>query len=213
MAKALARQIGYVYIDSGAMYRAVTLYAMEHDMISEDGIVNVSGLVDALPLINISFSVNPQTGLQETYLNGKNVEQEIRTLRVSNHVSPVSAIPQVRERLSLLQREFGIEKGIVMDGRDIGTTIFPDAEMKVFVDASPEVRAQRRFKELQEKGMPADYQAVLNNIKERDHIDRTRAVSPLKKADDAHVLVNDHVTIPEHMEWLMALYHKIVDSL
>ena len=213
MAKALAKAVGYVYVDSGAMYRAVTLYALDHGMIAPDGTPDAEALVAALPGIEIRFEVNPGTGLSETLLNGVNVEREIRSLRVSDHVSPVSAIPEVRERLTAMQRELGHYRGIVMDGRDIGTTVFPDAEMKVFVDASPQVRARRRFKELQEKGMPADYDAVLKNIRERDHIDRTRAVSPLRKADDAVVLVNDHISIPEQMAWLIELYQQITSRL
>ncbi len=213
MAKALARRIGYVYVDSGAMYRAVTLYALDHKMTLPDGSLDVAALVKALPDIKISFDVNPVTGASETFLNGVNVEREIRTLRVSEMVSPVAAVPEVRELLTRLQQQMGEKKGIVMDGRDIGTAVFPHAEMKVFVDASPEVRARRRYNELKEKGMPADYDEVFRNINERDHIDRTRAVSPLRKADDAHLLCNDNMSLDEQLDYLTDLYHKTLANL
>lgn len=208
MARELAKRIGYVYVDSGAMYRAVTLYAIEHDMV-HDGKIDVKGLIAALPDIHVSFTPTEADGVQHTLLNGHDVESKIRDMRVSSLVSPVAVIPEVRERLVALQQQFGVEKGIVMDGRDIGTTVFPDAEMKVFVDASPEVRAERRYKELEAKGMTANFDEVLANIKERDLIDTTREVSPLRKAADAHVLDNDHLTPRQQMEWLMNLYNVI----
>lgn len=205
MARDLARRIGYVYVDSGAMYRAVTLYALRHGMVS-DGTLDIDSLIGALPEIEISFRPAGEDGVQHTVLNGEDVEKEIRTMEVSGMVSPVAAIPEVRHRLVDLQRGFGKDRGIVMDGRDIGTTVFPDAEMKVFVDASPEVRAERRVKELLEKGEKVDFESVLANIRERDHIDTTRKESPLAKAEDAVVLDNDRLTIPQQMDWLLNLF-------
>ena len=210
MARELARRIGYVYVDSGAMYRAVTLYALRHSMIAADGTVDTAALVKALPGIDITFAApDPATGVSDTLLNGEDVEKQIRGMEVSDHVSPVSAIPEVRRRLTALQQKLGEGKGIVMDGRDIGTTVFPHAEMKVFVDASPEVRAERRFKELKEKGIKADFKEVFDNIRDRDFTDRTRKESPLRKADDARVLDNDGMTHAEQMDWLMNLYKSI----
>lgn len=211
MARELARRIGYVYVDSGAMYRAVTLYAIEHGMATPAGI-DRPALVSKLSEIEISFSPAGEDGVQHTLLNGRDVEREIREMAVSSLVSPVAEIPEVRERLVKLQQEMGARKGIVMDGRDIGTTVFPEAEMKVFVDASAEERARRRLKELQQKGVDADYEGVLANIRERDHIDSTRKVSPLRKADDAIVLDNDRMTHEEQMAWLLNLYERITDD-
>lgn len=211
MARALARRVGYVYVDSGAMYRAVTLFALRNGLI-EDGKVNRDELVNALDDIHISFAPAGADGVQHTLLNGEDVEREIRDMKVSSMVSPVAEIPEVRRRLTAIQKEFGLHKGIVMDGRDIGTTVFPQAEMKVFVDASPEERARRRLKELQQKGEETDYDSVLANIRERDHIDSTREVSPLRKADDAHVLDNDRMTPAEQMEWLLNLYNSIINE-
>lgn len=211
MARELARRIGYVYVDSGAMYRAVTLYAIEHGM-AKDGKVDSAALVAALPDIHISFEPAGEDGVQHTLLNCKDVEREIRDMQVSSLVSPVAVIPEVREHLVKLQQAAGKDKGIVMDGRDIGTTVFPDAEMKVFVDASPEVRAERRLKELEAKGEKVSYDEVLANIKERDHIDSTREVSPLRKAPDAHVLDNDHMDHKQQMQWLLDLYNVIVNE-
>lgn len=209
MARELARRIGYVYVDSGAMYRAVTLYAIENGL-TDGKAIDTIRLIPCLPEIDIRFSPAGEDGRQHTLLNGRDVEKEIRSMEVSSLVSPVAAIPEVRERLVALQQEYGREKGIVMDGRDIGSTVFPDAEMKVFVDASPEERARRRTLELKEKGMPADYAEVLENIRERDRIDTTREVSPLRKAPDAHVLNNDKMTPDEQMVWLIDLYHTII---
>lgn len=208
MAKQLAKEIGYVYVDSGAMYRATTLFAIRHGMTdSETKKVNEETLINSLPEIHISFSLQPD-GTQHTMLNGEDVEKEIRGMEVSGWVSPVAVIPEVRHYLVELQQQYGKDKGIVMDGRDIGTTVFPDAEMKVFVNASPEVRAQRRYDELKEKGTPADYEEVLANIKERDHIDTTRKESPLRKADDAFVLDNDNLTREQQMEILKTLFRE-----
>lgn len=206
MAKALAAQVGYKYIDSGAMYRAVTLYALTHGLISPRGEVNISGLVEVLPNINIDFAADRATGSNHTLLNGADVETRIRSMEVAAHVSTVAAIPEVRRFLTARMQQFGAEKGIVMDGRDIGTTVFPDAEMKVFVNASPEVRARRRYDELRAKGQPAEYAAVLANVKERDLIDSTRTESPLRKADDAVELCNDHISIREQHERLLDLF-------
>lgn len=206
MARDLARRIGYVYVDSGAMYRAVTLYAIEHGMASSEKGVDTAALVKALPDIHISFTPAVSDGIQHTLLNGKDVEREIRDMQVSSLVSPVAVIPEVRHHLTALQQEYGKEKGIVMDGRDIGTTVFPAAEMKVFVNASPEERARRRVKELIEKGENVTYEDVLENIRERDHIDTTRKESPLRKAEDAVLLDNDNMTIEQQMEWLLKLY-------
>ncbi|MDE6340681.1 MAG: (d)CMP kinase [Muribaculaceae bacterium] len=211
MAKQLAKKIGYVYVDSGAMYRATTLYAIRHGMTSPASGVDTAALVAALPDISISFTLAPDR-TQHTMLNGEDVEAEIRGMEVSGWVSPVAVIPEVRRYLVKLQQQYGSDKGIVMDGRDIGTTVFPDAEMKVFVEASPEVRAERRYKELQEKGTPADFDAVLANIRERDHIDSTRAESPLRKAEDAFVLDNDNLSREEQMEVLLNLFKEKTDG-
>ena len=208
MARALASSIGYRYVDSGAMYRAVTLWGLRRGIVS-DGTVDEEALIAALPDIAIDFQPIPGEG-QHTLLCGEDVESEIRSLRVSDNVSQVAVIPAVRHHLVALQQQFGREKGIVMDGRDIGTTVFPDAEMKVFVDASAETRAHRRFLELQQKGMEATYEDVLANVKQRDHIDTTRAESPLTKASDAISLDNSDMTIAEQNEWLIELYNRIL---
>lgn len=205
MARRLASAVGYRYIDSGAMYRAVALYALENAMVGAAGDVDVAALVASLPQIRIDFE--PQAdGTQHTMLNGRDVEADIRQLRVSDVVSPVAAIPEVRHSLTAMQQQLGEGRGIVMDGRDIGTTVFPAAEMKVFVNASPEERARRRVKELTEKGENVTYEDVLENIRERDHIDTTRKESPLRKAEDAVLLDNDNMTIEQQMEWLLKLY-------
>ena len=203
MAKALAKKLGYVYVDTGAMYRSVTLFAIRHQLFNEDGSVKTDELQRLMPEIHISFKLNKETGLPETYLNGELVEREIRGMEVSSHVSPIAAIPFVREALVKQQQAMGREKGVVMDGRDIGTVVFPDAELKIFVTASPEVRAQRRYDELQAKGQPADYADILKNVQQRDYIDTHRETSPLRQAPDALVLDNSHMTIAEQDEWLM----------
>lgn len=211
MAKDLARSIGYVYIDTGAMYRAVTLYAMRHGII-HSGSIDADKLQAEMGNINISFKLNTETGMPDTYLNGELVEREIRTLEVSNNVSPIATLAFVRAAMVCQQQAMGKEKGIVMDGRDIGTTVFPDAELKFFVTASPEVRAQRRYDELKSKGMPAEYNDILANVKERDYIDSHREVSPLRQAEDAIVLDNSHMTIPEQKEWLLTKYKETVEK-
>lgn len=211
MAKRLAAEIGYRYIDSGAMYRAVTLYAMRNGMIDAEGNPNVNALINALPEIYIDFEV--KDGVQNTILNGENVEKEIRQMAVSNNVSPVAAIPEVRHDLVAKQQAFGNEKGIVMDGRDIGTTVFPNAELKVFVKASAETRAQRRFKELIEKGSNPSYEEVLANVVHRDHLDETRKESPLRQANDAILLDNSFMTIEEQNEWMLQRFNEALAKL
>jgi len=208
MAKDLAREVGYVYVDTGAMYRSVTLYALRQGLFREDGSVMTDRLEAEMSQIHITFKFNPETGRPDTYLNNACVEQEIRSLEVSNHVSPIAAIPFVRTAMVAQQQQMGRDKGVVMDGRDIGTTVFPDAELKIFVTASPEVRAQRRFDELQQKGMPADYADILKNVEERDYLDSHREVSPLRKADDAILLDNSHMTIAEQKQWLLDRFRE-----
>lgn len=211
MARRLASKIGYRYIDSGAMYRAVTLWAMRQGVIDENNNVDEPKLIAALPHISIDFKVNAD-GSQDTMLNGTNVEHEIRQLAVSNHVSTIAAIPQVRHALVAMQQAMGRDKGIVMDGRDIGTTVFPDAEMKVFVTASAQTRAQRRFSELVEKGSKVTFEEVIANVIHRDHIDETRAESPLRQASDAYLLDNSHMTVEEQDKWILDLYNKIAST-
>ena len=203
MAKELARRLGYIYVDTGAMYRSVTLYALRNGLIADDGSVDAAALEREMKNISVTFTLNEETGKPEACLNGENVEKEIRSLEVSNHVSPVAALPFVRTAMVAQQQLMGQGGGVVMDGRDIGTVVFPNAELKVFVTASAEVRAQRRFDELKEKGMPADFADILKNVQERDYIDSHREVSPLRQADDAILLDNSHMTIPEQNEWLM----------
>ena len=203
MAKELARQLGYVYVDTGAMYRTVTLFAMRHNLFLADGEVDTDALRKCMPEIEVSFRFNEETGRPDAYLNGECVEKVIRSIEVSNHVSKVAAIPFVREAMVDQQRRMGAEKGIVMDGRDIGTTVFPDAELKIFVTASSKVRAQRRYDELKEKGMPADFDEIQKNVEERDYIDSHREVSPLRQAPDALLLDHSEMTIPEQNAWLM----------
>ena len=210
MAKELARRVGYVYVDTGAMYRSVTLYALRHQLFNADGTIKTQELEAAMPGITIEQKL--VDGKTTTFLNGENVERDIRTLEVSNHVSPVSALPFVRTALVAQQQRMGQEGGIVMDGRDIGTVVFPHAELKIFVTASAEVRAQRRYDELQQKGMPADYADILKNVQERDYIDSHREVSPLRQADDALLLDNSHMTIPEQNEWLMQRFSEATQN-
>ena len=210
MAKDLAKAIGYIYVDTGAMYRAVTLYALRHGMISLEGEVDSAALETSMDDINISFKLNSETKRPDTWLNGACVEQEIRTMEVSNNVSAVSALGFVREAMVRQQQAMGQEKGIVMDGRDIGTVVFPQAELKVFVTASVEVRAQRRYDELVRKGTPAPYEEVLENVLQRDYADSHREISPLRKADDAITLDNSEMTIEQQNEWLLQRYHETV---
>lgn len=212
MAKNLARQLGYVYVDTGAMYRAVTLYALRHQLFEADGEVDAASLKQAMPDIRISFQFNAQTGKPDTYLNDELVEQEIRTMQVSERVSKIAALPFVRTALVAQQQRMGKDKGIVMDGRDIGTVVFPHAELKIFVTASAEVRAQRRYDELQQKGMSARYDDILKNVQERDYIDSHREVSPLRKAEDAIELDNSNLTIDEQQQWLLNQVDKVLQQ-
>jgi cytidylate kinase len=207
MAKDLARTVGYVYVDTGAMYRCVTLYALRNGLFTTDGI-DEEALRQQMDNIRISFSLNSETGRPDTYLNGELVENDIRTMEVSSHVSPIAALGFVREAMVAQQQQMGKDKGVVMDGRDIGTVVFPDAELKIFVTASAEVRAQRRYDELKGKGMEADYADILKNVQERDYIDSHREVSPLRQADDAILLDNSHMTISEQKEWLLARFKE-----
>ena len=206
MAKQLAKSIGYIYVDSGAMYRAVTLLALRHRLSTQDGQLDTDALSGMLSKTDISFRLNTETGAPETYLNGENVEKDIRTMEVSSHVSSIAALLFVREDLVKRQQRMGQEKGIIMDGRDIGTTVFPDAEMKVFVTASPEIRARRRYDELKAKGQEVSMEEILLNVKERDYIDSHREVSPLRQADDAVVLDNSLLSREEQLVWLQNLY-------
>ncbi len=203
MAKDLARTLNYIYVDTGAMYRCVTLYALRNGLFEADGSVKTDELEAQMDKINISFRLNNETGRPDACLNGEVVEKEIRSMEVSAHVSPIAAVGFVRAKLVAEQQKMGLEKGIVMDGRDIGTTVFPNAELKLFVTASAEVRAQRRYDELKAKGMEADYDDILKNVKERDYIDSHREVSPLRQADDALLLDNSHMTIAEQQAWLV----------
>ena len=206
MAKDLARELGYTYIDTGAMYRAVTLFAMRKGLFAEDGTIDTETLQGLMG--EVSIAQKNIEGKTITFLNGEDVEKEIRSLEVSSHVSPIAALPFVREKMVEQQRQMGREGGIVMDGRDIGTVVFPNAELKVFVTASAEVRAQRRYLELQPKGMPVDYEDILKNVTERDYIDSHRAVSPLRPAEDSVILDNSNITIAEQKQWLLDLVEK-----
>lgn len=209
MAKDLACEIGYIYIDSGAMYRAVTLYSIEND-IFQGSQIDTEKLRNQIKNIHISFRLNEETGRPDTYLNGTNVENKIRTMEVSSRVSPIAAVDFVREAMVAQQQAMGKAKGIVMDGRDIGTTVFPDAELKIFVTASPEIRAQRRYDELKAKGEEASFDEILDNVKQRDYIDQNREVSPLRKAHDALLLDNSLMTISQQKEWLAEQFSKII---
>ena len=209
MAKDLAREIGYIYIDSGAMYRAVTLYSLQKGFFTERGI-DTEALKTAMPDIHISFRLNPETQRPMTFLNDTNVEDAIRSMEVSSHVSPIAALGFVREALVKQQQEMGKAKGIVMDGRDIGTVVFPDAELKIFVTATPEIRAQRRYDELKAKGEEASFDEILENVKQRDYIDQNRDVSPLRKASDALLLDNSHLSISQQKEWLAEQFERVI---
>ena len=209
-AKLVAARLGYIFIDTGAMYRAVTLYALENGAIS-NGILNEEALIGMLDDIDISFRFNPERGASDIYVNGVWVEGKIRTIEVSNLVSSVSAVAEVRKRLVALQQRMGRDKGVVMDGRDIGTVVFPNAELKIFMPADPEVRAERRYRELQAKGEQVSMEEIVENIRQRDHLDQTRAISPLRKADDAIVLDNGGMTLEEEMAWFDEIFaEKIV---
>ena len=209
MAKDLASKIGYTYIDTGAMYRAVTYYALQHDLFLPDGSIKLDELEAAMPDIHITFRFNEETRRPDTYLNNEYIEDKIRGMEVSAHVSPIATVGFVRTAMVAQQQEMGRAKGIVMDGRDIGTVVFPDAELKVFVTATAAVRAQRRYDELLAKGQPASFEEILENVKERDRIDSSREISPLRQADDAILLDNSNLTIPQQNEWLMGQYLRV----
>ncbi|MDD7233401.1 MAG: (d)CMP kinase [Bacteroidales bacterium] len=208
MAKSLAAQVGYIYVDTGAMYRAVTLFAMRQGLFDAQGQPDAALLEALVPEIEVSFHLDPTTSLPLVCLNGEVVEEEVRTLEVSSHVSSIAALPFVREALTRQQQRMGEEKGIVMDGRDIGTVVFPQAELKVFVTASAEVRAQRRFLELTAKGQAVAFEDILRNVQERDYIDSHREVAPLRQADDALVLDNSEMTREEQMQWLLNRFEE-----
>lgn len=209
MAKDLAREIGYTYIDTGAMYRAVTLYGLQNGLFQGD-VLDTERLEKEIQDICITFRLNPETGRPDTYLNGVNVEKEIRGMEVADHVSLVATLGFVRRAMVAQQQAMGRDKGVVMDGRDIGTVVFPDAELKFFITAVPEVRAQRRVDELKAKGQPASYEEVLENVLKRDHIDSTREESPLRQAEDALVLDNSRMTLAEQKQWLLDRFREVV---
>jgi len=208
LAKSLARALGYIYIDSGAMYRAVTLYALRNHLI-RDGKPDTEAILKGLEKISISFQYDPETGRNTTFMNGENIEEEIRRLQVSDYVSPVSAIRDVRKAMVRLQQEMGRSKGIVMDGRDIGTVVFPGAELKIFMTADPEIRAMRRYLELSLKGVPVTMEEIRENIASRDHMDQNREESPLRQAADAIVLDNSHLTPEEQLQWALDRFDEI----
>lgn len=207
LAKHIAKEIGYVYVDTGAMYRAVTYYAMKNGLIDDDNF-DVKGLIENLDKIELSFAFNPELGYAEVFLNGRNVESFIRSMEVSNKVSKVASIPEVREKLVEQQQKMSLSKGIVMDGRDIGTVVFPDAELKIFMTASAEKRAQRRFKEMTDNGVTIEYASVLENVTSRDHLDTTRADSPLVKADDAVEIDNSDMDVNQTFDLAMTYVHE-----
>lgn len=211
-AKVIAKKLGYAYIDSGAMYRATTLYGLQNGAFDAEGTLNSTKLIQALPQITITFKFNNEKSRNETYLNGTCVEDEIRTIAIADKVSRVAEIAEVREQMVLLQQQMGQKKGIVMDGRDIGTVVFPDAEFKIFMTADPAIRAQRRYDELKAKGETVDIKEVEENIRKRDYIDENREVSPLRKADDALVLDNSHITVEQQMEWVEEHLNRILEK-
>ena len=210
-AKAIAARLGYIFIDTGAMYRAVTLYALEHGAIV-DGKVAEDRVVALLPDVNISFRFNAERGASDAYVNGEKVEDKIRSIEVSNMVSHVSSIAQVREKLVAMQQQMGRARGVVMDGRDIGTVVFPDAELKIFMTADAQVRAERRYAELTAKGDDVTMEEILENVISRDKADMTRDISPLRQAEDAVVLDNSHMSVEEQMAWFMERYEGIVNA-
>ena len=212
MAKDLARRLGYIYVDTGAMYRCVTLFALRRGLFAPDGTIDTDQLQTLMPCIAISFQFNAEAGRPDAYLNGECVERDIRSMEVSSHVSPIAALPFVRQAMVAQQQQMGQGGGVVMDGRDIGTVVFPNAELKVFVTASAHVRAQRRYDELRQKGMEADFDAILKNVEERDYIDSHREVSPLRQAPDALLLDNSHMTIDEQNQWLMEQYWRVAGA-
>lgn len=212
IAKAIAKELNYIYVDTGAMYRAMTLFALQHGYIKPDGAVDEEGLVSNLDLVLIHFKYNTDLGANETYLNGQNVEREIRSLQVSNYVSRISNVKEVRAKLVRLQKRMAEARGVVMDGRDIGTVVLPDAELKFFMTADNQVRAQRRFDELKSMGVATTYEEVLKNVNSRDEYDSTRTNDPLRRADDALVVDNSHLTIEEQFQYLMKQVLKKLDT-
>jgi len=210
-AKMIAKELNYIFIDSGAMYRAVTLYCIRRDFISDKG-VNTHGILDELPGINIDFIYNPDICAHETFMNSENVESEIRSLEVTSHVSRISQIPEVRSRLVEMQREIGAFKGIVMDGRDIGTVVFPSADLKIFMTASADIRAKRRFDEMKAKGMEVDYEEIKRGIIARDIADENRDISPLRRAEDAIVLDNSRMSVEAQMRWVKDIIDKKINA-
>ena len=210
-AKAIAARLGYIFIDTGAMYRAVTLYALENGAI-EMGVLDEQRIVAMLPEIDIDFRFNPQRGASDIYVNGDLVEGKIRTIEVSNYVSQVSSVGAVREKLVALQQQMGLKRGVVMDGRDIGTVVFPDAELKIYMTADAMVRAERRFKELTAKGDKVTLEEIYENVVSRDKADMSRAISPLRKADDAIVLDNSAMSVEEQMAWFDEQYRRVIGA-
>ncbi|MDR0754466.1 MAG: (d)CMP kinase [Prevotellaceae bacterium] len=208
-ARKIAQKSSYIYVDTGAMYRAVTLYCIENNLVNDCGL-NVDKIIENLKKINIEFIFNSTCEKSETFLNGKNVENKIRNVEVSNYVSAISAIPEVRAQMVALQQAMGKNKGIVMDGRDIGTVVFPDAEIKIFMTAKPEIRAIRRYTELLQNGENVTLQEIEKNIRERDYIDTHRETSPLKKADDAIILDNSNISIDEQMQWFDKIFQSVI---
>ncbi|MDT0608520.1 (d)CMP kinase [Croceitalea rosinachiae] len=211
IAKQLSKALGYVYVDTGAMYRAVTLYAIRNNLVGEDNL-NVEAVIDELSRIHLKFVPNQLTGKSDMFLNDENVEQEIRTMQVSRQVSKIAAIKEVREKLVAIQQQMGIEKAIVMDGRDIGTVVFPDAELKIFMTASPRARAHRRYKELLDRGDKVTFEEVLNNVQERDHIDSTRKESPLRKAQGAVEIDNSDMGLEEQLERILNYARRLIEA-
>lgn len=210
-AKAIARELSYIYIDSGAMYRAVTLYCLRKGYAGSDEL-KTAGILNDIKIIDISFVYNPDIAEYETFLNSENVEREIRGIEVSSHVSRISQIPEVRDRMVELQRQIGVFRGIVMDGRDIGTVVFPDADIKIFMTASVDIRAKRRFDELKGKNVHVDFEEIRKNIIARDIADENRDISPLRKAPDAIVLDNSRLTVAQQMDWVMEIIRTLTDG-
>ena len=210
-AKSIAARLGYIFIDTGAMYRAVTLYALENGAV-EDGVVDAAKVEALLPQVEIAFRFNPERGASDVYVNGVEVEQKIRTIEVSNLVSKISSIGAVREKLVSLQQQMGQARGVVMDGRDIGTVVFPDAELKIYMTADAEVRAKRRYDELTAKGDNVTMEEILENVISRDHADMNREISPLRQAEDAIVLDNSYMSVEEQMAWFMERYEQVINE-
>ncbi|MFH0841974.1 MAG: (d)CMP kinase [Bacteroidota bacterium] len=210
-AKAIAKELNYIYIDSGAMYRAVTLYCLRRKLVAA-GIIDEQSITGELKDIHIEFVYNPDISEYETFLNSENVEREIRGIEVSAHVSRVSQIPEVRSRMVEMQRQIGVFKGIVMDGRDIGTVVFPDADLKIFMTASVDIRAQRRYDELKTKGLNIDFEEIRKNIIARDITDENRDISPLRRADNAAILDNSRMSVGEQMDWVMRIIEDKING-